>query len=84
MQGIENVVILLGAPASRANHHSEHGLFVVMQYRRQDADQLPVPAGLFEQRRLKAFKPRRQIHKRGAVTQGTWLALQRRQIVPPS
>ncbi len=46
-----------GACVEREFNGAQHGLFVVMQYQRQDLDHLPVAARAFEQDSLQTTKP---------------------------
>src|SRR5271156_5921627 len=61
----------------------EHGLLVVLEDESQNLDHLAVAAGRLEHALLQSSEGGREFGERRAVTQGSWLALNDRQIVPP-
>ena len=78
------ICVLVGAPASSASLDGrEHGLLVVLENEGQNLDHLAVAARRLEHALLQGPEGRRQFGERRAVAQGSRLALDDRQIVPP-
>ena len=61
----------------------EHGLFVMLENQGQNLDHLAVAARRLEHALLQSPEGRRQFGERRAIAQGSGLALNDRQIVPP-
>src|SRR3984885_6552670 len=61
----------------------EHGLFVMLEDESQNLDHLAVAARRLEHTLLQSPEGRRQFDERRAIAQGSGLALNDRQIVPP-
>ena len=64
-------------------HGQEHGILIVLQNQGQDVDHLAVTAGLLEQVLLQRSEGLGQLKEWCAVAQGTRLALNHGQVVPP-
>ena len=62
---------------------AQHRLLIVMQNQREDIDHLPVAAGVFEQVRLQLPEGIGHLGEGGAIAQGSGLALEHRQVMPP-
>jgi hypothetical protein len=75
---------LVGTPVSRGHlHGQEHGILIVLQDQGQDVDHLAVTARLLEQVLLQRSEGLGQLSKGRAAAQGTRLALNHGQVVPP-
>ena len=80
---VEHVRLGRRPVAERQFDGTQHRFFIVVQDERQDLHHLPVAAGLLEKMVLQPLERFRQLNERRAVTQGSRLALDHRQIVAP-
>jgi hypothetical protein len=71
------------AGLQRQFYGGKHGLFVMLEDQGQDLDHLAVAARRLEHALLQSPEGGRQFDERRAVTQGSRLALNNREIVPP-
>ena len=83
MQHVENMGLGSDTGFQSQLDRAQHSLLVMMQNERQDLDHLPVAAWALEQMTLQLPEGFRHLEKGGAIAQGTGLALDHRQIMPP-
>src|ERR1700734_2196945 len=83
VQKVQDMGLRRRASLQRQLDGSEHGLLVMLQNERQDLDHLAVAAWRLEHALLQSPEGGRQFGEGRAVTQGSRLALNDRQIVPP-
>ena len=62
---------------------AKHRLLIVLQHKGQDFHHLPVAARMLEEMSLQSPEAIRHLREGGAIAQGSRLALDDRQIVPP-
>src|SRR5580704_10426197 len=83
VQQVQDVRLGRRASLQRQFNGGEHGLLVMLEDERQNLDHLAVAARRLEHALLQGSEGRRQLGEGRPVTQGSRLALNDRQIVPP-
>jgi hypothetical protein len=83
VQQVQDMGLRRGAGLQRQFDGGEHGLFVMLEDQGQNLDHLAVAARRLEHALLQSPEGGRQFDERRAVTQGSRLALNDREIVPP-
>ena len=83
MQHVENVGLGGDTGLQSQLDRAQHSPLVVMQNERQDLDHLPVAAWSLKQMTLQLPEGFGHLEKGCTIAQGTWLALDHRQIMPP-
>jgi hypothetical protein len=83
MQQVQNMRLGRDASLQRQFDGGEHGLFVVLENESQDLDHLAVAAWRLKHALLQSPEGRRQLGEGRAIAQGSGLALNDRQIMPP-
>src|ERR1700688_4360393 len=83
LQHVQNMRLGRRAGLQRQFDGGEHGLFVMLEDESQNLDHLAVATRRLEHALLQSPEGRRQFDERRAVAQGSGLALNDRQIVPP-
>src|ERR1700720_1032109 len=83
VQQVQNMRLRWRAGLQSQFDGSEHGLLVMLKNESQNLDHLAVAARRLEHTLLQSPEGRREFGERRAVTQGSGLALNDRQIVPP-
>src|SRR5271156_5814263 len=83
VQQVQDMGLRRDAGLQRQVDGGEHGLFVMLEDQGQNLDHLAVAARRLEHALLQSPEGGRQLDKRRAVTQGSRLALNDREIVPP-
>src|ERR1700722_13675995 len=83
VQQVENVGLGRRAGLQSQFDGSEHGLFVMLEDESQNLDHLAVASRRLEHALLQSPEGKREFGERRAIAQGSRLALQDRQIVPP-
>src|SRR5580693_31397 len=83
VQQVQNMRLRWRAGLQRQFDGGEHGLLVVLENQGEDLDHLAVAARRLEHALLQGAEGRWEFSEGRAVTQGSWLALNDRQIVSP-
>src|SRR3984957_19460639 len=83
VQQVQDMGLGRDAGLQRQFDGGKHGLFVMLEDQGQDLDHLAVAARRLEHALLQSPEGGRQFDERRAVTQGSRLALNNREIVPP-
>src|SRR5271170_8102123 len=83
VQQVQDMGLRRDAGLQRQFDGGEHGLFVMLEDQGQNLDHLAVAARRLEHALLQSPEGGRQFDERRAVTQGSRLALNDREIVPP-